>query len=69
MPASEARHGIPMQRIVIDQAVTSLLVRASRYRALAATATDAEIAREFEHLASLFEAQAARGVGHPARLH
>lgn len=60
---------IYMDRVSTDQAVSSLLVRASRYRALAATAIDAEIAREFEHLASLFEAEAARGVGHPVRLH
>lgn len=53
----------------LDLAVTALLVRARRYRTLAATTRDSETAREFEHLASLFEAHASRGWGHPVRLH
>lgn len=54
---------------LLDLTVTALLVRAHRYRRMAAAVHDVDLAREFEHLASLFEAQASRGCGHPVRLH
>jgi hypothetical protein len=55
---------------LLDLTISRLLVRAKRYRTLAAaTWHDADTARELEHIAALFEAHASRGYGAPVRLH
>jgi hypothetical protein len=58
-----------MNGLLLDHTVSFLLVRARRYRSLAAASHDRETAQEFEHLASLFEAHASRGFSQPVRLH